>query len=85
MTGKKAMTPNGGGAVMGDAAARRRPSFAKKNKAFQMLQRDMEQVTCGQKYLQNPYLSSLFLFGNKMRFRFVSLKQKGFVNPVTDF
>ena len=68
MTGKKAMTPNGGGAVMpplGDAAARRRPSFAKKNKAFQMLQRDMEQVTCGLKGCQKPYVS-LKLCGKKL-------------------
>ena len=54
MTGKKAATIPGG-ALMGDERARRRPSFAKKNKAFQMLQRDMEQVTCGRKYCGKPH------------------------------
>ena len=64
MTGKKAATIPGG-ALMGDERARRRPSFAKKNKAFQMLQRDMEQVTCGLKGCQKPYVS-LKLCGKKL-------------------
>ena len=46
MAGKKKATIPDAVPVMSNT---RRRSSARKNKAFQMLQRDMEQVTCGRK------------------------------------
>ena len=50
MAGKKATNSgSGNAAVVPVMSNTRRRSSARKNKAFQMLQRDMEQVPCGRK------------------------------------
>ena len=70
MAGKKKATIPDAVPVMSNT---RRRSSARKNKAFQMLQRDMEQVTCGQKiYGHNTMPVSSFI---RARLTLTSMKR----------
>ena len=65
MAGKKAATSDGGAVPV--MSSTRRRSSARKNKAFMMLQRDMEQVTWGLHTISDRN-TSFYLFGQeKMR------------------
>ena len=76
MAGKKATNSgSGNAAVVPVMSNTRRRSSARKNKAFQMLQRDMEQVTCGRKKFGQELCYIFLVHAGGVRFRFVGFRE----------